>query len=378
MRPDKEALLYEKLEDSEGACALMVRCAMCAHRCIIADGRRGLCAVRQNTGGVLVSLVYGLPCSMNNDPVEKKPLYHFLPGTTTLSIATVGCNFKCLHCQNSPISQYPREHGGQIAGGIDAGGRTPPYITHDQIVAVALREGSRSISYTYTEPTIYMEYALDCARLAHEKGLKNIFVSNGFMTPESADLIIPFLDADNVDLKGDEKFYKDICGAKAAPVMDTIRRLKDNGVWVEVTTLVIPGRNDSDETLAAIAGFIADVDKAMPWHVSAFYPTYKMPDAPRTPVETLRRARRIGIDAGLKFVYEGNAPEEGGGNTCCPVCGEVLVERHGFYVRRNVMRVVDGMSVEGEVSRRNGVSRENGVRQGRCVKCGAGIEGVWG
>jgi pyruvate formate lyase activating enzyme len=220
-------------------------------------------------------------------------------------------------------------------------------------IPAAVAKGCESISYTYTEPTISLEFALDTARLARSRGVRNVFVSNGFMTPESVEAIAPYLDGNNIDLKGDEKFYKEVCGARLEPVRDTTRLMKESGVWVEVTTLVIPGHNDSDGDLRDIAEFVASVDPSIPWHVSQFYPTYKMLDRPRTPVETLRRAMKIGKDSGLRYVYEGNVPGEGGENTVCPACGTLLIERYGFSIR------------------------ENRMRDGRCSACGTSQEGVW-
>lgn len=334
----KEAMLYEKLEDKK------VRCYLCNHRCVINDGKRGICAVRENIDGTLYSLVYGKVISANIDPIEKKPLFHFQPGSTSFSIATVGCNFRCMHCQNFGISQYPKEHGGDIAGSS---------ATPEAIVEAAERNGCKSISYTYTEPTIFFEFAYDCARLAHEKGIKNVFVSNGYTGPEATRLIAPYLDGNNIDLKGNEKFYKEICGAKVEPVKGTIKLMKELGVWVEVTTLVIPGYNDSEEDLRSIAEFIKSVDPSMPWHVTQFYPTYKLTDVPRTPVKTLRWARQMGLDIGLKYVYEGNVPGEGGENTYCPNCKELLIHRFGFSIG------------------------ENKMKNGKCPNCGMLQNGVW-
>ncbi len=335
----KEALLYEKLKEGK------VRCALCAHRCTIKPGRRGICAVRENQGGVLYSLVYGKVISRNIDPIEKKPLFHFLPGSRSYSIATVGCNFRCEHCQNYEISQYPRKRPDVAIPGEDA--------TAEQIVEAASAAGCESISYTYTEPTVFLEFALDCARLAREKGIKNAFVSNGYMTPESARLLAPYLDANNIDLKGDEEFYKAVCHAHVEPVKATIRLMKELGVWVECTTLVIPGLNDSDRMLGDIAAYIASVDPGIPWHVTAFYPAYLMLDRPPTPVETLRRAREIGLRAGLKYVYEGNVPGEGGENTYCPSCRELLIRRYGYRIE------------------------QYGVKDGACGKCSTKLEGLW-
>jgi pyruvate formate lyase activating enzyme len=332
-------MLYEKAAQGK------VKCLLCAHRCVIRPGRRGICAVRENMDGTLMSLVYGRLVSMNIDPIEKKPLFHFLPGSRSLSIATAGCNLRCQHCQNYEISQFPRERPDVAIPGED---RTP-----GEVVKQALDTGCRSISYTYTEPTIFLEFALDTARLAREKGIRNVFVSNGFMTPESVKLIAPYLDGNNIDLKGNDRFYRHICRAKLKPVQETIRLMKESGVWVEVTTLVIPGHNDSDEALKDIAGFIASVSTAIPWHVTQFYPTYEMLDVKRTPVETLRRARQIGMDSGLEYVYEGNVPGEGGENTYCPRCGELLISRFGFSIG------------------------ENRMKDGKCQACGQRQEGRW-
>lgn len=334
----KEAFLYDKLDDNK------VKCHLCAHRCIIKDGKRGICSVRENKEGTLYSLVYGKVVSMHIDPIEKKPLFHFLPGSQSLSISTVGCNFRCLHCQNFEIAAFPREHGGRIVG---------TDMSAESIVNAALRHGCESISYTYTEPTIFMELAYDCARLAHEKDIKNVFVSNGFMTPESADLIAPYLDGNNIDLKGDEEFYTKICGGHIEPVKETIASMKKKGVWVEVTTLIIPEHNESTETLKMIAEFIKFVDPEIPWHVTQFYPTYKLTDQPRTPVTTLRKAREIGLKTGLKYVFEGNVPGEGGENTYCPQCNTEIIHRIGFSITANKLT------------------------NGTCPECGLSIAGVW-
>ncbi len=269
-----QARFWESAEEQK------VQCHLCAHECKIDPGKRGLCHVRENQDGTLYSLNYGKVIAEHIDPIEKKPLFHFLPGTRSYSIATVGCNFMCLHCQNYDISQYPRVHGGKILGDE----RDP-----EAIVAYALASHSASISYTYTEPTIFFEYAQDVARLAREHDLRNVFVSNGFMTEASADALAEFIDADNVDLKSmRDDFYRKVCKARLQPVLDTITRLKQKGVWLEVTTLVIPGHNDSDAELTEIANFIKGVSPAIPWHVTAFHPTFKMMDRPATPVATLR------------------------------------------------------------------------------------------
>lgn len=332
----KEALLYNKTGDGK------TQCLLCNHYCTIAPGKRGICGVRENRDGVLYSLVYGRLVAANIDPVEKKPLFHFQPGSKSYSIATAGCNFRCLHCQNYSISQLSK-------GTEDIPGQP---VSPEEVVTAAERSGCKSISYTYTEPTIFFEFAYDCAKLAHERGIKNIFVSNGYTSPEATKMIAPYLDANNIDLKGDDSFYKKIVGARLQPVLDTIKLMKELGVWVEVTTLVIPDHNDSDDFLRWTAEFIKSVDPEIPWHVTAFYPTYKLLDKPRTPLERLRTARKTGLDAGLKFVYEGNVPGEGGENTYCPQCKTILLERFGY-----------NLTVKG-------------LKNSKCIKCGCSIAGV--
>jgi len=335
----REAMFWEKAEGGK------VRCALCRFRCLIAEGARGVCGVRENRGGVLYTLVYGRSIAENIDPIEKKPLFHYLPGSTSFSVATAGCNFRCLHCQNYEISQLP--HNLPEIPGRDL----PPA----EIVRRALAAGCRSISYTYTEPTIFYEYAYDTALLARAAGIGNVFVSNGYITPEALAQIAPVLDAANIDLKGfSEKFYREVAGATLAGVLDSLREYKRLGIWTEVTTLVIPGHNDSTADLQGIARFIAEeLGPETPWHVTAFYPTYRMLDRPPTPAETLRRARQIGLDAGLRYVYEGNIPGEQGENTLCYACGRTLIERRGFRL--------------GAVE----------LRDGRCGFCAAPIDGRW-
>ncbi|MCX8070551.1 MAG: AmmeMemoRadiSam system radical SAM enzyme, partial [Thermodesulfovibrionales bacterium] len=243
----KNAQFYLKYDDNA------VKCLLCNHYCIIKNNTFGICKTRQNIDGVLYSLVYGDIVSFNIDPVEKKPLYHFLPGTLTFSIATRGCNFHCKHCQNASISQF----GGQTGGA--------KLIEPWQVVENAINTGCKSISYTYTEPTVYFEYALDTSKIAKQKGLLNIFVSNGYTSKEAIDAIAPYLDANNIDLKGDDNFYKNICGARLQPILDTIKMMKEKGVWLEITTLVIPSLNDSDDFLYWAANFIKGVDPSIPW-----------------------------------------------------------------------------------------------------------------
>lgn len=333
-----EASFYEKLEEKK------VLCGLCKHHCNIAEGKRGICGVRINKEGSLYTLVYAMPCSTHVDPIEKKPLFHFYPGSKSYSIATVGCNFRCKHCQNHEISQMPADT--KCITGV----RLEP---SDAVEAAVLSE-CRSISYTYTEPTMFYEYALDMAKLAKEKGISNCFVTNGYIEEEPLRTIRPYLDAANIDLKGfNPQFYKKVCGADLEKVLDTIRLYKALGIWIELTTLVIPGYNDKEEELRSIARFIGtDLGPEVPWHVSAFYPTYKLLDAPRTPPATLERARDIGIEEGLRYVYVGNVPGLEGEDTYCPSCKEHLIVREGFTI-------VDYH-----------------IEEGACAFCGARIDGV--
>jgi pyruvate formate lyase activating enzyme len=334
----KEAMFYESTSENG------VRCNLCNHRCKIKEGKRGICGVRENRGGKLYSFVYGKIIAEHIDPIEKKPLFNFLPGSRAFSIGTVGCNFHCKHCQNSDISQYPHEHGGEVIG---------QDRNSDQIVTAAKAAGCETIAYTYTEPTIFYEFAYDTAVLARKEGIKNVFVSNGYMSSEAAGQIVPYLDGINVDLKAfTDKFYKEVCGARLNPVLETILLMKELDVWVEVTTLIIPGLNDGEQELRDIARFVKSVGPEIPWHVSQFYPAYKLLDRPPTPVATLRRAREIGMEEGLRYVYEGNVPGEEGENTHCCACGALLIERYGLTLTRN--RLQDG----------------------KCPECGAKIDGI--
>jgi pyruvate formate lyase activating enzyme len=318
----KKAVLAESAEDNK------VRCNLCNHRCLIAPGKRGRCGVRQNVDGVLYSLVYDKVCAANVDPIEKKPLFHFQPGTKSFSIATPGCNFQCIFCQNWQISQMATEDG-YIQG--------RPYSPED-IVSSAVRTGCASIAYTYTEPTIFMELCADCGRLAREKGIANVFVSNGFMTRQAVDFAKDWLDGINIDLKSfREDYYKDLCKAKLAPVLDTIRYIaKETDIWLELTTLIVPGENDGDDELKKIADFIVnDAGHGVPWHVSRFYPQYKMDDRGATPPSTLEKALRIGKAAGLHYIYVGNLPGSKAESTFCHNCGQMLIERIGYTIRVN-------------------------------------------
>jgi pyruvate formate lyase activating enzyme len=334
----KEAMLYEKLTDGG------VTCHLCAHGCTIKPGRKGVCGVRENKQGILYSLVYGSLIAENIDPIEKKPLFHVFPASKSFSIATVGCNFRCSFCQNHDISQMPR-----VSSTIAGDDFLPA-----EIVAMAKRSGCKTIAYTYTEPTIYFELAYDTAKIAQEQGLKNVFVTNGFMTPQAIETVAPYLDAANVDLKSfREEFYKKYCGAKLAPVLESLRVLKRKGVWVEITTLLIPGLNDGEDELKDIAGFIAGLGVETPWHISRFHPQYKMQDVPVTPLASLRHAAQIGKGVGLKYVYSGNVPGDQGENTYCFGCGQLLIERYGFRIVSNLLK------------------------NGQCPGCGTALEGIF-
>ncbi|MBI5378536.1 MAG: AmmeMemoRadiSam system radical SAM enzyme [Nitrospirae bacterium] len=355
----KEAMFYEKLAEGR------VLCTLCSLYCKVRPGRRGACGVRVNLEGILYTLVYDKIISRNIDPIEKKPLFHFYPGSRSYSIATVGCNFRCLHCQNYEISQQPkggridRESGGEEPEVLclslrDLEARIPgEAVTPEEIVRAARSAGCQSISYTYTEPTIFYELAYETARLATAEGIANVFVTNGFITEKALEAIAPYLQGANIDLKNfNESAHKRMTGARLGPVLDAIKWYKRLGIWIEVTTLVIPGYNDSEQELRQIAEFVRGVGEEIPWHVTQFYPTYRLLDRDRTPVAALRRAREIGLKAGLRYVYEGNVPGEGGENTYCHACKRLLVERYGFAM----------------LSYR--------IKEGRCPHCGVVIPGV--
>lgn len=333
-----EAALWQAAEDGK------VRCGLCNWRCVIDDGKLGRCCVRQNIAGKLYSLNYHKVCSANPDPIEKKPLFHFQPGTRSFSIAAMGCNFQCDFCQNWQVSQMPAENG-QIDGQA---------ISPRQIVDAALRSNCRSIAYTYTEPTVFMELCSDCGRLAKTKGLANVFVSNGYMTKEAIDFAAPWLDGINVDLKAfSEDYYRRLCKARLQPVLDTISHIAgETNIWMEITTLLVPGENDSDEELRQLAEFI--VTKAgpdVPWHVSRFHPQYKYAGSGATPIASMERAFEIGKKAGLHYIYLGNVPGARAESTFCYECSATLIERVGYTI--NV----------------------NNIKNGSCPECGTKIAG---
>ncbi len=337
-----------------------VQCIACNRRCKIADGNAGFCGVRVNEGGKLKSTVYGKPVAVWADPVEKKPLFHFLPGTRSFSIGTLGCNYSCVFCQNWDISQAPHEARAKDPKGwrlyfqnlLDRCQNLPPQAVVDS----ALRMGCKSISFTYNEPTIFAEYAIDTMKIAKKKGLKGIFVTNGYETKECWDAIKGYIDAANIDLKAyNQKFYTELCKVPRFEfVKESIEYAKKIGIWVEVTTLLIPGWNDNEDELKAEAEWLASVDPEMPWHVTAFHPDYKMLDTPPTPPESLIRARAIGKEAGIKYVYCGNIPLSYAEyeTTVCPSCGKKVITRAGISLM------------------------ENKLDDGKC-SCGQKIAGVW-
>jgi pyruvate formate lyase activating enzyme len=332
----KEAMLYKKMEEGK------VSCFLCSHHCLISNGKFGICHVRENRGGVLYTHAYGELIARNIDPVEKKPLYHFFPGSKSFSIATIGCNFQCGFCQNWQISQVKEAR---------ASGLRSEEVKPEEVVQEARKTGSKSISYTYTEPTIFFEYAYEISQLAKKEGLFNVFVTNGYMTEEMIRTIHPALDAANIDLKSfRDEYYRKVCGGKLAPVLKSIELMKKLNIWIEVTTLIVPGQNDSEEELNGIANFLAGLDPSIPWHISRFYPQYKMEDLESTSLEALTQAYDIGKKAGLRYIYLGNVGQ--GNNTYCYQCRHLLIERYGFSVTTNR------------------------IKEGRCPDCQTAVDGV--
>lgn len=319
----KEALLYRKLKNN------LVQCRNCSHFCVVSLGNRGICKTRENLDGILYALNYGLLIAKNTDPIEKKPLFHFLPGSQTFSIAALGCNFRCLNCQNYDISQNFKNEKT-----IYWGEETTP----EAVVTEALKRKCPSISYTYTEPTIFLEFAIETMKLARKKGLKNIWVSNGFMSKESAELIIPYLDANNIDIKGfSESFYRNNCGAKLTPVLETAQLMKKSKVWLEITTLAIPTISDSEKMFKGIANFIREkLGPETPWHISRFSGdiSWRLKHVPETSNRTIEMAYDIGKAEGLKYVYTGNNPGLTSENTFCSNCGFLAIKRLGYRIKR--------------------------------------------
>jgi len=345
----KEAYLYKKLSDKKHApyrnevSGTGIQCRNCAHYCVILPGNRGACGVRENIDGKLYALNYGRAIACHIDPIEKKPFFHFLPGSQSLSVATVGCNFRCLNCQNWDISQAPKPNKPVLGEDL------PPA----EIIKIALKNNLPSISYTYTEPTIFSEYALDTMKLAKKAGLKNNWVTNGFLSKEALNLVAPYLDAANVDLKSwSDQFYRENCGGRLQPVLDTLKGMKVKKIWVEVTTLSIPTLTDSEEMFKNIAKFIKEeLSPETPWHISQFCGaiSWKLQHIPDTPVETLENAYKIGKETGLKYVYTGNIPGLSSEDTFCPKCQTLNIDRIGYQITRF-------------------------DKNGRCYKCGEGLD----
>ena len=332
----KEALYWKAVENK-------IQCQLCPHFCLLGLGEVGKCKVRVNKAGELISLVYGRPCSLSIDPIEKKPLYHFLPGEKSVSIATAGCNLKCSHCQNYDISQCSPEEIRSLN------------ISPEEIITEVNNNKAKIISYTYTEPTIFYEYMLDISKLAKNRDMKNTTVTNGFINPEPLKELCKYLDGSNIDLKSiDDEFYQQVCKGRVEPVLESIKIMKENNVWIEITNLLIPGLNDSTEQIEALATWIhKNLGKDVPVHFTAFYPTYKLTNLPRTSIETLKRARKIALGKGLNYVYTGNLEDEEGNNTYCPKCKKLLVKRNMFSVI------------------------ENNIKNSKCIECDEVIPGIW-
>jgi len=321
----------------------MIQCHLCPRGCIVTDGNRGYCRVRENRKGTYYSLVYGRPCATHLDPIEKKPLFHVYPGSLAYSIATVGCNMTCKFCQNWDISQARPED------------ISVPYRAPENIASAAKKSGAKTIAYTYNEPTIFSEYLSDCARAGREQGVESVMVSNGFITAEAQKTLFPVLKAIKIDFKGfTQDFYKKVCDGQLQPVLDTLKRLSGSGVWYEIVVLVIPTLNDSpDEIKRMSAWMVKELGQDVPLHFSRFNPMYKMKNIPPTPPQTLRRAREIAMGEGIHFVYIGNVPGAEAQNTICPSCRAVLIERYEYRILNNT--IVDG----------------------KCKACGKPVPGVW-
>ncbi len=320
-----------------------LQCELCPRGCVIAPGQSGDCRIRVNLDGELVAVTYGYPCSVHVDPMEKKPVFHFLPGTPTLSLATAGCNLHCKNCQNWEISQQPPDEVPAL--------HLPP----GEVAALAGAQGCPSVSYTYTEPLVYYEYTLDSCRRVREAGRRNVLVSAGYINPQPARHLFQQVDVARIDLKAlSDAFYRDICGATLKPVQATLVLAREMGLWVEVVHLIIPTLNDSDQDLGALCRWVHDqLGPETPVHFSRFYPQYRMSHLPPTPVDTLHRARDIAKANGLAFVYLGNILEEHAADTVCPGCQTTLIRRRGFTVLANLLQ------------------------DGQCPKCQRKIPGIW-
>jgi pyruvate formate lyase activating enzyme len=330
----KEAMLYEKLDS-------VLNCHVCQRRCIISNGKSGFCEMRQNEDGILYSLNYAATSSVAVDPIEKKPLFHFYPGSMVFSLGSLGCNFRCRYCQNWNISQ------------ADIKKTSTRDMPPEEAIRLTKEYGCQSIAWTYNEPTMWFEYTYDSAKLAKKENINTIYVTNGYMSDEALELISPFLDAANVDLKGmSDSFYKELCEANLQPVLDNIQRMYDAGIHIEITNLVIPGYNDSEEDLKALVKFMAEeVGIEVPLHFSRFFPYYQLKDVHPTPVETLEKAQKMAYEAGMKYVYVGNVPGGDSENTHCPECQELLIKRDGFQILVNKLK-----------------------KENKCPECGAGVD----
>jgi len=343
----REAMFYSRLGDGT------VQCSLCENRCYINPQATGLCGVRLNAGGTLLARTYGRAAAVNLDPIEKKPLYHFLPGSLSLSVGTLGCNFDCSFCQNWQLSHPTALHGNGPPAAQWGDERLGILLTPAMLAERAIREGARSLSFTYNEPTTFAEYALDTAAIARRQGLRSVFVTNGYFTREAFKELM-LIDAMNIDLKSmREEFYQQHCRGRLKPVLENIQRAVNAGVWVEVTTLVIHGLNDSIDELQQIAEFLALVSPELPWHLSAFHPDFRMLDRPRTQSPTLATAYDIGKAAGLRHVYTGNVHDSARSATYCPSCTAVLVER-GWHSMLS-----------------------NRLAGGACPQCSSAVAGVW-
>jgi len=332
----KECMFYEKLNNKK------VRCNLCPMHCLIADRKKGNCKARENRDGTLYSLIYARPCSIAIDPIEKKPLYHFMPGSSVYSLGTAGCNLHCKFCQNWTTSQAMPEDVESIN------------LTPEELVDKAIHYGCNTIAYTYNEPIIFYEYVLDCARLAKKRGLKNVIICNGFINPEPLKLWCKYIDAANIDLKAfTDKFYKEVTGAWIKPVLETIKTIRKKGIWLEITNLIIPTLNDKLPEIQKMCNWIKEnLGATTPLHFTAFYPCYKLIDLPPTPKDILLQAKSVADKVGLKYVYVGNVPAEKESNTYCPKCGKLLIERGLF----NII--------------------QNNIKDGKC-SCGHKVDGVW-
>jgi pyruvate formate lyase activating enzyme len=335
----KEARFYKPVGRDKA-----VRCTLCPRGCVVPNGKRGYCRVRENRGGRYFTLVYGRPCAINNDPIEKKPFFHVYPGSKSLSIATVGCNMACKFCQNWDISQ----------SGPDR--IQPAFQSPDDIVRAARDNKSKTIAFTYSEPTIFYEYMFDTARAAKDAGIGSVVVSNGFISKDPLQTLLPLLTAYKIDLKAfSQNFYGNVCDGRLKEVQDTLKRVADSDVWLEIVVLVIPTLNDNPDEIRRMAAWIVkELGPDVPVHFTRFHPQYKLRNLPRTPIETMRRCRVIAQREGCRFVYGGNMPGAGGESTSCPKCGTHVIDRYGHGVMKNE------------------------IRGGKCPKCGTTIPGVWG